>query len=279
MSDYRDRTSQCQSVHSRVALHDIREAYPAGKREFDGRAIWLAWVARPLSFYVAWPLARWGVSANAVTYVSIISLLAGCVLLVQGQRTPTLVGAFLVNVWFLLDCVDGNLARYYSKKSGGSARRDSWYGKFIDDLGAILFRGSLFVSVGIGFYRYPEGRLIQLFSELWSPACLLARPTTFMMLGSASAILLLMSLAVHRTYLEATNISGLDTFSIANPRLMSGATRHLVRIFWNLIREPNVSPLLFIAVVLRVVDGFLVYYSVAYFALFVLTVSLYVRKR
>lgn len=278
MSDYRDRTSRCQSVHSRVTLHDIREAYPAGKREFDGRAVWLAWVARPLSFYVAWPLARWGVSANVVTYVSIISLLAGCVLLIQGQRTSALVGAFLANVWFLLDCVDGNLARYYAK-SGRSASRDSWYGKFIDDLGIILFRGCLFVSVGIGFYRYPEGRLVRLFSELWSPVCLLAQPTTFMLLGSASAILLLMSLAVHRAYLEATDISGSDTFSIANPRLMNGATRHLVRIFWNLVREPNVPPLLLIALALRVVDGFLVYYSVAYFALFALTVLLYARKR
>jgi len=277
MSEYRERVSQNNDKQPRVTLRDIKESYPPEKREFESRAIWIALVLRPLSFYATLPFAYWGVSANVVTYVSLFFLLSGCGLLAYGQFLASIAGAFLINVWFLLDCVDGNLARYYSRGRNPTAQ-DSWYGKFIDDLGIILFRGCLFISVGIGFFRFPDGRLVQLFTERWSSTFIFPQATSFLILGAASSIMLLMSLAVHHTYLEATKIIGADTFALANPQLMNGPMKYLVRIFWNLVREPNVPPLLLFAVVFRVVDVFLIYYSIAYLILFLLTVLLYVRK-
>ncbi len=68
---------------------------------------------RPISFYESAWCARHGINANTVSYISIIVAVLGCVCFISNNYTCWIIGAILFNVWYLLDCVDENLARSY----------------------------------------------------------------------------------------------------------------------------------------------------------------------
>jgi len=75
------------------------------------------YIVRPLSFYVAWFFAIFGVSANSVTWISLIVSLLGTICLAMPGVAWKLTGCTLFFLWILLDHVDGNLARYYKSPS------------------------------------------------------------------------------------------------------------------------------------------------------------------
>jgi phosphatidylglycerophosphate synthase len=106
-------------------LADIRHSLPPEKNRAD--SYWTRWVLRPLSIPVAWLCIRLGLSANAVSYLSALVALAGGALLSAGlfagsgaapgaggasfSLTVMITGAFLLNLFAVLDCADGNIAR------------------------------------------------------------------------------------------------------------------------------------------------------------------------
>jgi hypothetical protein len=70
------------------------------------------------------------------------------------------VGSVLATASYLLDCVDGHLARYY--------RSTSPAGKFFDDTGGIIVVALVWVGAGVGLYRHPDtvlGSLISPYSR------------------------------------------------------------------------------------------------------------------
>lgn len=68
-------------------------------------------VSRPLALRVTWIVAPWGVSAHAATVAAWLVGLGACVALGWGNTIGWLVGAGLLQLWYLLDHVDGQLAR------------------------------------------------------------------------------------------------------------------------------------------------------------------------
>lgn len=137
-------------VHTgRVTVADVRSAYPPEKRAFNANGLWVSQVIRPLSFYVSWFFIRLEVTANQTTYLSILVGSIGCVLLAIGGYSLSVAGALLINVWYLLDCTDGNIARFHQTTSP--------YGKFIDDFGAYWMRGALYFALGLGLFGQPDG--------------------------------------------------------------------------------------------------------------------------
>ncbi|HEX2417087.1 MAG TPA: CDP-alcohol phosphatidyltransferase family protein [Micromonosporaceae bacterium] len=71
-------------------------------------------------YLVRWA-ARWGLSPTVVTWVSVLVALLASVALAQGERPFLILGALGVYLSFVLDCVDGQLARYlhdYSRFGG-----------------------------------------------------------------------------------------------------------------------------------------------------------------
>ena len=73
---------------------------------------WLARrVARPVALRVTWIVAPWGVSAHAVTLVATITALAAAAAFGLGNVGGWILGAMLLQLWYLLDHVDGQLAR------------------------------------------------------------------------------------------------------------------------------------------------------------------------
>jgi len=98
---------------------------------------------RPLSCVTASISANLGISANTVSYFSGILAIVACLLFLIPQFWARLTGAILVNIWLLLDCTDGNLARSYKKQL---------FGEFADGISSYILVGLLCTCMAVSVY-------------------------------------------------------------------------------------------------------------------------------
>ena len=97
---------------------------------------------RRLSIYVTWLAIRLGLSPNSLTAAMIVvGLLAGVVLATVAGVGGALTAALLIQTYLLLDCSDGEVARWTS--------RTSVKGVYLDRLGHYLVEGGLLIGLGI----------------------------------------------------------------------------------------------------------------------------------
>ncbi|GII61356.1 transferase [Sphaerisporangium krabiense] len=95
---------------------------------------------RKLSIYVTWALARTAITPNQVTGLMIVSgVLAGVVLAVPGLWAAV-AAALLIQVYLLLDCSDGELARW--------THRTSITGVYLDRVGHYFAEAALLIGLG-----------------------------------------------------------------------------------------------------------------------------------
>jgi phosphatidylglycerophosphate synthase len=151
---------------------------------------------RRLSPYLTRPLLRTRVTPNAVTWGMIaVGLLAAAVLTLPGV-VPAAVAALLIQCQILLDCVDGEIARW--------RRQFSPAGIYLDRLGHYVTETALPIALGI---RADGG-----WDELG----------TYTMLGLLAAVLALLvrteSALVHVARAEAGKPVVQDTAEVAAPR-------------------------------------------------------------
>lgn len=105
---------------------------------------------RRLSIYLTWLLVRTPITANGVTWLMIIAGgLAGPALLLPGLWGP-LVAALLAQFQMLLDCCDGEVARWRETMSPR--------GIFLDQIGHYVAEGSIgvFLGVSVAFSWFGE---------------------------------------------------------------------------------------------------------------------------
>jgi len=87
--------------------------------------IWNRLVARPLAAVVVVPLARTGITPNQVTFLTLPVFLAGAALLALLPSWGALVaGAAIIELSYVLDCADGQLARLKGTSSPVGAHLD-----------------------------------------------------------------------------------------------------------------------------------------------------------
>ena len=87
--------------------------------------IWNRLVARPLAALVVVPLARTGITPNQVTFATLPVFLAGAALLAFWPSWSALVGgAAIIELSYVLDCADGQLARLKGTSSPVGAHLD-----------------------------------------------------------------------------------------------------------------------------------------------------------
>lgn len=96
---------------------------------------------RRVSVYLTRLALRLGLSPNAVTALMIAVGLAGAVVLGIGGWWPALIGFLLVQLYLVLDCVDGEVARWTGKTSV--------VGIYLDRLGHYLVEGALLIAIGV----------------------------------------------------------------------------------------------------------------------------------
>jgi phosphatidylglycerophosphate synthase len=130
-----------------VTRKSLRESHPSWKARFDlVGGLWNYVVARPLSFLVTPLFIRLGFGATAVTAMGWVVLLCGLLLIAAGGAgsSNSIVGATLLGMWSVLDCVDGNIARYWGQCSR--------FGALLDFLASAAIVAFLPWCVGVGLY-------------------------------------------------------------------------------------------------------------------------------
>lgn len=115
---------------------------PAWKRKKD--PILSRIFYRPLSFVFASLCAKLGISANTVSYISTIEAIVACLFFLVGTYTCNILGAILINIWLLMDCIDGNLARAVKKQP---------FGEFADASSSYVLVGLMGACIGFAVYN------------------------------------------------------------------------------------------------------------------------------
>jgi phosphatidylglycerophosphate synthase len=101
---------------------------------------WTGAYMRRLSPYVTRLALRLGMSADAVTVTMLVVGLTGAGLLFVGGLWPAVAAAGGVQLYLLLDCVDGEVARWN--------RTESARGVYLDRISHYLVEGALFTGLG-----------------------------------------------------------------------------------------------------------------------------------
>ncbi|HJT30508.1 MAG TPA: CDP-alcohol phosphatidyltransferase family protein, partial [Pirellulales bacterium] len=70
-------------------------------------------ISRPAALRITWIVHPWGVSAHAMTVAALACAIAAAVAFARGDVAGWLAGAALLQLWYLLDHVDGQLARLH----------------------------------------------------------------------------------------------------------------------------------------------------------------------
>jgi phosphatidylglycerophosphate synthase len=250
-----------------VSAADFRAEYRAGdKASEDRHELWTYHVVRPISFHVAAAFVRAGITANQVTWLSLAVLVGGGLLLGFGSSNAAVLGAALVNLWLLLDCTDGNIARHH--------RTFSTYGAFIDTMGGYGAYALVFFAAGIGTWSRP--------GEAWLLASWSGAPPpdgVWMLLGAWASIAALWTRLVYQKFKNSFGGRELRRHHlIVGPaersfgRRLMGAGNNLLNV------SGGALVLLFIATLLGVLDLFLVMVALGNTTVLVATVAWLLRR-
>lgn len=224
----------------KITIDDIRSKLPEEKGATEKYNLW-GHVLRPVSYYIAWLFLKLGISANKVTGISIIIGFVGCLFLAFGSYISMIIGALILNIWALLEYVDGDVARYNNSCSN--------YGAFVDDLNVAFTSVIFFISAGIGaFNHYPVLSLFVIPPFL----SINVNGYTFLILGGLSA-----SFYLFPSYVGAKFIS---LFSRDQNEIINETREHLVgntlyEIVWLNVR--NITGIMMPILLLAVIFGFL----------------------
>lgn len=126
-------------MRTRVSYEAVLATYTSSKRQSERTELWLAYVIRPLSFPVTWVLANLGISANTVTVISLVLLVAALLMIALGSQLIAVLGGILLSGWLVLDCADGSLARLSGKGTK--------FGEYLDAIGSYVVYGFLMPTV------------------------------------------------------------------------------------------------------------------------------------
>jgi phosphatidylglycerophosphate synthase len=145
---------------------------------------------RRLSPYLTRLLLRTGISANGVTWLMILAGVAAAGVLALPGLLPAIGAALLIQLQLLLDCSDGEVARWRGEKSV--------LGVYLDRIGHWLTEGALPIALGIR-----------------------TGDDTYVMLGLVAAVLVLLikgeSALVTVARAEAGQPPAADTAAVAAP--------------------------------------------------------------
>ena len=138
----------------KVTIKEIKEKYLASKSD-EKKFVWTYYVRRPVSYYMTWPFLMLGFSANQVTLLWLFVGIMGSAFLTTGNYLFIVIGAILLELSGILDCVDGHIARF---------GRPTYSGKILDTwAGEIVLISSMF-SLGIGLSKSTDTFLHRIMS-------------------------------------------------------------------------------------------------------------------
>lgn len=131
------------------AIKEMREVCQQKKPNARGKMVWAGnWynrlVNRHFSIYFTWLFVRLGVSANQVTFMMIVAGLGGFALCIPHVLWVNVLGMFLLMFAELLDCVDGEVARW--------TKQSSLKGVYLDLVNHVLCNAPAWAICGLHLY-------------------------------------------------------------------------------------------------------------------------------
>ena len=126
----------------------FKDSMPEWKRKKDPILSRLFY--RRVSFSLAAALANLNVSANTVSYFSALVGIVACACFLPSSWVCHIIGAALINLWLILDCTDGNLARSVKSQP---------FGEFADGISSYILVGLMCSAMGVAVF-HEGGKLI-----------------------------------------------------------------------------------------------------------------------
>ena len=163
----------------KYSIRDIQSSLSEEKKKED--SIFAIWFHRPLSYPVTYLFANIGVSAWFVSLLSIFFAVIGCVTLALNSVVLRWIGILLLNIWAILDCVDGNVARVTKTQSNKGAFMDAESGYFV----------CAFVYLAFGIAAYHTAR-----TEF------IADKSIYIFVGAMASISDLLARLIHQKYIS-----------------------------------------------------------------------------
>lgn len=120
----------------------FKKLLPEWKRKKD--AILTRLFYRPVSFVFSSLFVKFGIYANEISYLSMLLGIIASILFVFNNHIVNICGAVMVNIWLILDCADGNIARSIKKQA---------FGEFADAVSSYILIAFLFTCIGINVYN------------------------------------------------------------------------------------------------------------------------------
>lgn len=106
-------TLATHDLPTRPTLQQLKSQVRKGGTKNTTDPFWLSrWVYRPISIYLTWLAIRLHLRANTVTLLSAFALFAAALCMGVSKPLAWVIGGLLVNLYFVLDHVDGELGRY-----------------------------------------------------------------------------------------------------------------------------------------------------------------------
>lgn len=155
----------------------ILESLP--KKKNANSSWWVKLLIRKLSFPFTYLFINLGFSANAVSVLSVLTVIAGCICYCLPGTAALVAAIILTNFWLLLDCVDGNIARCKKQKTV--------FGEFVDDIGGYYIESLVYLAIGICVYNY--GGVLFPAQNHW-----------IVVIGAVSSIVNVLARLIHKDY-------------------------------------------------------------------------------
>jgi phosphatidylglycerophosphate synthase len=116
------------------------------KPDYKTKGNWMARnITRDMAVPLTWLFLHTSITANQITLLSLIVGLSASVAFVFFSKASILIGALLLQIWYLLDHVDGQVARY--------RKQQSLTGIYFDFVSHYVIHCAIFLGIGFGLYN------------------------------------------------------------------------------------------------------------------------------
>lgn len=237
------------------SFSEIVQSLPKKK---NGRSsLWVKTVIRKLSFVFTFLFVNMGITPWLASVISAIVAFSGAVLLGINSPTCRIIGVICIQMWLVLDCVDGNIARV--------TRTCSDLGDFIDTLSGYVVSACAMLSIGM--------------AASYTTQCpILMNSNILIVLGAMGSIGNVLARLIHQNYMVTIFRLEKKGTQLKNPDDDVEADHGIGYLRSRIDKELGISgffmPLLIVALIFSKLDVFTIVYS-AFFTLSALAICVY----
>ncbi len=139
----------------------------------DVSNVYMRYVSRFFSIYLTRLILPLPVTPNQVSFAMIVTGVFATFFFLSSSRLMFLAGAFLLQLWYIIDCMDGEVARYRlyqkSKTVVTDKRQSGMSGKYYDVINHYIINLLVPAMIGVGLFELTGSRsyiLLGIFGSL-----------------------------------------------------------------------------------------------------------------